>query len=239
VKLFDAALDAKINTLYATRKGWQPWQAVLNERQAVLTEQIVHYPIAVVTADVASIAETFPGDLVNADDVVSPLLHHFVYLERPIAERVCSFVCTVLDNGAGPRLTSVFFSDDRVPRELDDDYDVGTQMGEFSAENIAMHGVVRLAGDFLERERPDRAQRRRLARAFPDTAEPDRVVTLRLRRVEQRAGGGETTVEWSHRWLVSGHWRRLPKGVVWVRQHVKGPPELPLVVKQHRTLFNR
>jgi hypothetical protein len=50
-------------------------------------------------------------------------------------------------------------------------------------------------------------------------------------------------VDWSHRWEVRGHWRRV-KGIgkdragdysvvghTWVRDFTKGPPDLPLVVK--------
>jgi hypothetical protein len=50
-------------------------------------------------------------------------------------------------------------------------------------------------------------------------------------------------IEWSHRWLVRGHWRKFSglgkdragnyciKGHTWVTEHEKGPEELPLVEK--------
>lgn len=53
-------------------------------------------------------------------------------------------------------------------------------------------------------------------------------------------------IEWSHRWRVRGHWRKLPeaskigkdregnlivRGFTWVTEHIKGPEEAPLVEK--------
>ena len=44
------------------------------------------------------------------------------------------------------------------------------------------------------------------------------------------------TVDWSHRWLVDGHWRNhyMPASgahrPTWIAPHVKGPPEKPLIV---------
>lgn len=45
-------------------------------------------------------------------------------------------------------------------------------------------------------------------------------------------------VEWTHRWIVSGHWRNQACGegyserkLVWVSPHVKGPENKPLVIR--------
>lgn len=55
---------------------------------------------------------------------------------------------------------------------------------------------------------------------------------------------GTREVDWSHRFEVRGHWRRMPgigkdregnycvEGFTWVKEHVRGPEELPLVKKQ-------
>lgn len=66
---------------------------------------------------------------------------------------------------------------------------------------------------------------------------PDRVTVIRLRRTETHRQPGETLVEWSHRWVVRGHWRWQPCGVgrggrrrIWIAPHVKGPDDKPLVV---------
>jgi hypothetical protein len=71
------------------------------------------------------------------------------------------------------------------------------------------------------------------------------VITLRKRK---RADGSDepSEIEWSHRWLVRGHWRQQwvgPKngelGVeryqtpVWIHPHIKGPDDAPFLVRDH------
>lgn len=60
-----------------------------------------------------------------------------------------------------------------------------------------------------------------------------RIVTLRRRQyVNKKEGDGEP-VEWSCRWLVRGHWRRVrdkktgEEKTVWVRGYIKGPSDKP------------
>jgi hypothetical protein len=49
---------------------------------------------------------------------------------------------------------------------------------------------------------------------------------------EEGEGEGEGSREYSHRWLVKGHWRHLPSGrLTYVRSHIKGPPSKPIIVK--------
>ena len=75
-----------------------------------------------------------------------------------------------------------------------------------------------------------RAQRQGL------TVSDVRVVTLR-RRDTSAALGAHHEVDWSHRWVVSGHWRNqyLPSvdahRLQWVAEYVKGPGDRPLVIK--------
>lgn len=60
------------------------------------------------------------------------------------------------------------------------------------------------------------------------------VCVVRWRKVEHTRSDGTRDVEWSHRWIVRGHLRHLKDGrVTPVRQYVKGPKGLPLVVKAH------
>jgi hypothetical protein len=58
-----------------------------------------------------------------------------------------------------------------------------------------------------------------------------------LRRIEQRHDTGNKLVDWSHRWIVQGHWRNQwyaragehrPK---WIDPYPKGPEDKPLVLK--------
>lgn len=67
---------------------------------------------------------------------------------------------------------------------------------------------------------------------------PDRVTVIRLRRhVRPDSAEGESQVEWSHRWMVRGHWRwqahgegRKERTRIWVAPHVKGPDDKPLII---------
>jgi hypothetical protein len=93
------------------------------------------------------------------------------------------------------------------------------------------------------REVADRAERRRCERA----AAPSDCVVVRLRRLAaDSAGSGAGPVEWSHRWLVSGHWTRQPYGPgrslrrpTWISPYVKGPADKPLIVKDKVTAWVR
>ena len=80
-----------------------------------------------------------------------------------------------------------------------------------------------------------RAQAKRLTRK----GMPARVTVIRLRRSEGNRAPGESTVEWAHRWVVRGHWRRQRCGegnrevrTVWIAPFVKGPDGKPFVVSE-------
>ena len=89
-----------------------------------------------------------------------------------------------------------------------------------------------------ERGRPTRPVRRRMKHAgFPER----NVVVVRLRRPTTPTGDGDAhSVEWSHRWLVEGHWRNqwFPSlGIhrqIRINGYVKGPADLPLQVRKTR-----
>lgn len=91
--------------------------------------------------------------------------------------------------------------------------------------------------------RPPRAERRRAEKL----SLPSEVRVVSLRRPAQRHDGdGESRhVEWSHRWLVNGHWRHLwdeardRERLVWVSPYVKGPDDKPFVPKRTVYRFER
>lgn len=67
------------------------------------------------------------------------------------------------------------------------------------------------------------------------------VTVIRLRHVASR-GTGEAAVNWSHRWLVRGHWRQQrckdDSGAwttrpVFIHPYIKGPEEAPLLSRRH------
>lgn len=89
---------------------------------------------------------------------------------------------------------------------------------------------------------PDRATRRRLAKAAPDLTEP-KVQVVSLRKVDyghrERPEDAEP-VEWSCHWLVSGHWRRqwYPRRqcyeTIWIEPHMKGDLGKPFKAPDQR-----
>lgn len=85
-------------------------------------------------------------------------------------------------------------------------------------------------------EEAPRQLRKQLQRKNLDT----KVTVIGLRHKAAR-GEGETDVEWSHRWLVKGHWRNQKvkedgewtTRLVWVHAHIKGPSDKPLIIRDH------
>jgi hypothetical protein len=93
------------------------------------------------------------------------------------------------------------------------------------------------------KETGDRTQRRRLERESC----PTEVVVIQFRKRKYYNEKGEETedskkIDWSHRWLVGGHWRWQPykdpasggeiKKRIWISPYVKGPEDKPLVMKE-------
>jgi hypothetical protein len=83
--------------------------------------------------------------------------------------------------------------------------------------------------------KPPRAERRRAERLhLPGEVQ---VITLRRSAVKIEAGEG-SPVEWSHRWLVTGHWRRRWNDdeqrikLIWVSPYIKGPEDKPFVPRR-------
>jgi hypothetical protein len=90
-------------------------------------------------------------------------------------------------------------------------------------------GVVSHGDARLDRAVVRRAKRMNL---------PGRVTVVKLRRAKYVDTDylGERHVDWSHRWLVRGHWRnqacgpgRTQRQRIWIPSHIKGPEDKPLV----------
>jgi hypothetical protein len=106
---------------------------------------------------------------------------------------------------------------------------------------VALRLMQQRISDHYEQRLP-RPDRRRLQRAGSQIED---VLVIRLRRptVHQHQEESET-VEWSHRWLVDGHWRWQPYGdgirrQIWISPFVKGPGDKPLVVKRRLYKWDR
>lgn len=74
------------------------------------------------------------------------------------------------------------------------------------------------------------------------------VVTLRVRRPPSGMPHekGESSREYHHQWIVSGHWRNQPYGPGrseyrkrWIAPYTKGPEDAPLLVKDRVNLWRR
>lgn len=83
-------------------------------------------------------------------------------------------------------------------------------------------------------QRADRPARRRLEREGWQHEPLIRVVELRRKQVHSAQSGEHEAVEWSHQWIVSGHWRQQwypslnanqPR---WIMPYVKGPEDKPI-----------
>jgi hypothetical protein len=84
----------------------------------------------------------------------------------------------------------------------------------------------------------ERHRRKQFGREIGGPAPTD-VKVISLRRMESThspSADGEP-VEWSCRWIVSGHWRNQPykdeRRLIYIMPHVKGPEDRPLKVPSH------
>jgi len=71
------------------------------------------------------------------------------------------------------------------------------------------------------------------------------VSVIALRKRKQQVAEGESQIEWSHRWMVRGHWRQQWVGPrngtpeeryqtpIWIHPFLKGPEDAPLLVRDH------
>lgn len=80
---------------------------------------------------------------------------------------------------------------------------------------------------------------RSMARRCERTGVPTGVRVVRLRRATGSHIGHGDHLDWSHRWIVSGHWRNQAVGVdradrrlTWIAPHIKGPDDKPLVMRE-------
>lgn len=92
----------------------------------------------------------------------------------------------------------------------------------------------------VESGRASRAEERRHQRATGNAEHPQ-IVVVRLRRPAGSRPDSEqevSFVDWSHRWIVDGHWRNQyhpstgERTPTWIAPYVKGPDDKPLIVKK-------
>ena len=88
-----------------------------------------------------------------------------------------------------------------------------------------------------------------LQRAFVKRAQrggltSDITVVMLRRPRSQAEGDGTSGRQYHSRWIVQGHWRRIPTAdqphrITWVHGYVKGPTGAPLVVRDRVTVLGR
>jgi hypothetical protein len=80
------------------------------------------------------------------------------------------------------------------------------------------------------------AQKRAARMELPESD----VLVVTLRRPKHKDPESEVDVQWSHRWMVEGHWRNQPypsEGVhrqIWISPYIKGPEDKPFVPHKGR-----
>ena len=114
---------------------------------------------------------------------------------------------------------------------------LASELGVISHSSRLLLSIITALGHRLTRiETPTttgRGERRRVQRELPG-----------LRVLQLGTGSKPTrsdepgTVDWTHRWLVRGHWRQQPHGfnrqlrrLKWIDPYVKGPEDKPLDVR--------
>jgi hypothetical protein len=84
----------------------------------------------------------------------------------------------------------------------------------------------------------DRSTRRRWGRQRPNDPIPDVTVVELRRPISSPKAGEQREVDWSHRWIVDGHWRNQYHPTTdshvptWIAPYVKGPEDKPLAMKR-------
>lgn len=133
----------------------------------------------------------------------------------------------------GGRAVPVWWSDGGSAGPMDSNVDE-----TFSIERLTFTKWICTAAMFIEQEIltvsndvPGRAFRKRCERA--EIAPTCHVVSLRKEIYDDRENADVSNVEWSHRWIVRGHWRnqyfptRNARAPIWIHPHVKGPADKP------------
>jgi hypothetical protein len=154
----------------------------------------------------------------------------------------------MIAQSGGPELISLHYTAVKFGDVLDDGELLDTEGRYTGADEWwkAIQTTLRLMQQRVATatdERLPRATRRRAERQGHAVSE---VTVIRLRRPTTKHDDEEgSSVEWTHRWIVDGHWRNqwYPSlnrhRQVWISPYVKGPDDMPLVVKRRFYKWDR
>lgn len=234
-----------------------------DEAVKVLLAQIETAPLYWCSADMVSLVEaahlTMPDQKLEEIDPPSP--HGLVFMETPFTDPDTSILGTDIPTNALLWMVNYVTDQDLWAVNIISLTNVGGDVGWFVPGFTTWpFGQCRQAAgdpiDQADRGRaaalwtlsqqsrvcpvatsyPDRAAARRLkAAGMPPTSGDVRLLDLRRPAGSNAAGGSH--IEYSHRWMVSGHWRNqwMPASrthrAQWIAPHVKGPDDKPLVIR--------
>lgn len=118
------------------------------------------------------------------------------------------------------------------PEELAELFQQGERTDPASRWLLTVWRLMQQTVTNVTEEQAPRGLKKQMERKNLDT----KVSVIGLRHQTVRGEGG-SEVEWSHRWLVKGHWRnqKVKDGhrLVWIHPYVKGPDDKPLLVREH------
>jgi len=116
----------------------------------------------------------------------------------------------------------------KLPRLVDEDQEKKRKW------ILTLWRLIRQKIIITERQKIERQAKRLAARNDIQTE----IQVIRLReQVHASEDGDGDGIEWSHRWMVRGHWRdqwyprKTRHEKIWVNPYVKGPEDKPLIVK--------
>ena len=142
--------------------------------------------------------------------------------------------------------TPIVFGDDPGDKDVPtfaDDY--GDRPTDDTVRQVSMdfHGYLQVLWRMMAqrvavgmRVQASRASRRQNER---EGWRENYITVVTLRRPKNDGDASHGSVEWSQRWIVSGHWRWQPYGdgthrQIWIAPYVKGPDDKPLIVRGAR-----
>lgn len=105
---------------------------------------------------------------------------------------------------------------------------------------ISMQWLARQTKGTVKKEkvRPPRPAMRRAQKWNPERDSYISLITLRRKAAKRTVP--EKEINWTHRWVVGGHWRKQPYPssntykYIYIAEYVKGPDHLPLIVRERR-----
>lgn len=124
--------------------------------------------------------------------------------------------------------------DDTIVDCLLDDPTIRQEQTQIRQWVLAATALLKQRILVAESQLATRGERKRLDRQGLPTS----VMTITLRETEQQSTSThQGVIDWSHRWIVRGHWRQQwyasqeEHRIVWIPAYIKGPADRPLVVR--------